>query len=79
MVKKVTTKELRSINTNKTSTREIKLQNKTTDNKSEKENEDLIEEYAYADSGCGTFSIGGNAWIIESKTDRKVSIKGYHC
>ena len=49
MVKKVTTQDHRIINTNKTSTREIKLQNKTTDNKSKKENEDLTEEYAYVD------------------------------
>ena len=57
MVKTVTTQDLRIINTNKTSTREIKLQNKTTDNKSKKENEDLTEEYAYVDSGYDTFSI----------------------
>ena len=59
--KKVTTQDHIIINTNKTSTRETKLQNKTTDNKSEKENEDLTKEYAYVDSGCDPFSIGGNA------------------
>ena len=37
MAKKVTTQDHRIINTNKTSTREIKPQNKTTDNKSKKD------------------------------------------
>ena len=78
LVKKVTTQDHRIININKTFPREIKPQNKTTNTKSKKENEDLTEEYANIDSGCDTFGIGGKTWIIESKTDRKFSIKGYH-
>ena len=43
MVKTVTTQDLRIINTNKTSTREIKLQNRTTDNNQRKKMKILLK------------------------------------
>ncbi len=37
-----------------------------------------LYEYGYIDSGSDTFGLGGNAWYIESLTERKVQVAGYH-
>lgn len=34
-------------------------------------------EVAYIDSACDTCSIGGQAWVLDTKTERKVQIAGY--
>jgi hypothetical protein len=36
-----------------------------------------IYEYAYIDSGSDTCGIGGEAWIIDTITERKVQVTGY--
>jgi len=41
-------------------------------------NADDKYEYGYADGASDTMALGGNAWIIESMTQRKVNIAGYH-
>jgi len=41
-------------------------------------NADDKYEYGYADGASNTMALGGNAWIIESMTQRKVNIAGYH-
>ena len=35
-------------------------------------------EYAFIDSAADTFGIGGKAWVIDTITDRKVQVAGYH-
>ena len=67
------TKEIRIIDTNKTSIREIKL---LIVFKKKKTKILLKNKYVY--SGHDTCSIGGNTWIMESKNGTKVSIKWYH-
>ena len=35
-------------------------------------------EYAFIDSAADTFGVGGKAWVIDTLTNRKVQVAGYH-
>jgi hypothetical protein len=35
-------------------------------------------EYAFIDSAADTFGVGGKAWVIDSLSDKKVQVAGYH-
>ena len=36
-----------------------------------------VYEHGYIDSGSDTFGVGGNCWIIDTLTDKRVEIAGY--
>jgi len=39
--------------------------------------QDTAYDYAFMDSACDTCGIGGQAWVIDTMTGRKVQIAGY--